>query len=194
MVLLLDNYDSFTYNLAQYIGRIGFKYQVHRSDQINLTEIDMLSPTHIIISPGPGDPNDTGISKELIQFYMGRIPILGICLGHQTIGQVFGAKVVKAPCPMHGKLSSIYHDGRTVFESIPSPFKATRYHSLILEKESIPECIEISAETECGLVMGIRHKHYEIEGVQFHPESILTEFGLILIEKFLVGTTRKVET
>lgn len=185
MILMIDNYDSFTYNLVQYLGELGEDVRVYRNDKITVEEIKELAPDHIVISPGPCTPNEAGISLELIEKLSGKTPILGVCLGHQSIGQVFGGTVVRAENLMHGKTSTIHHDGKTVFAGIPSPFTATRYHSLIVEKESLPDCFEISAWTEDGEIMGLRHKEMNVEGVQFHPESILTEHGKKLLKNFL---------
>ncbi|MDF2714767.1 MAG: anthranilate synthase component [Paenibacillus sp.] len=188
MILVIDNYDSFTYNLVQYLGEIGQEVVVHRNDQIDLEGIESLKPDHILISPGPCTPNEAGISLALIDRFKGQIPILGVCLGHQSIGQVFGGEVIRAEKLMHGKTSDIYHDGKTIFEGIPSPYTATRYHSLIVRRETLPDCLEISAETKDGEIMGLRHKEYPIEGVQFHPESIITDHGLKLLRNFVAIT------
>lgn len=185
MILMIDNYDSFTFNLVQYLGEFGEEIKVYRNDKITVEEIKKLDPDHIVISPGPCTPNEAGISLELIQQLGGEKPILGVCLGHQSIGQVYGGKVIRAENLMHGKTSMIYHDGRTIFENIPSPFTATRYHSLIVEKESLPECFEISAWTDQGEIMGLRHKELPVEGVQFHPESILTQYGKKMLNNFI---------
>ncbi|MBJ6361248.1 aminodeoxychorismate/anthranilate synthase component II [Paenibacillus sp. GCM10012307] len=185
MILVIDNYDSFTYNLVQYLGEIGEEIIVKRNDEIDLDGIAQLAPDHILISPGPCTPNEAGVSLALIDRFKGEIPILGVCLGHQAIGQAFGGDVIRAEKLMHGKTSPILHDGRTIFEGIPSPYTATRYHSLIVKRETLPDCLEISAETAEGEIMGLRHKEYLIEGVQFHPESIITEHGLTLLRNFL---------
>ncbi|MDI6731290.1 MAG: aminodeoxychorismate/anthranilate synthase component II [Candidatus Margulisbacteria bacterium] len=185
MLLLIDNYDSFTYNLAQYLGELGENPMVIRNDKISIPEIEKLAPTRIMISPGPGKPADAGISCNVIRHFAGKVPILGVCLGHQAIGEVFGGKVVRARNLMHGKTSQIHHDGKTIFKGLPNPFTATRYHSLIVEKESIPNCLEISAYADKDEIMGLRHKEYKIEGVQFHPESILTAGGKKLLANFL---------
>ncbi len=185
MILVIDNYDSFTYNLVQYLGELGAEVVVRRNDEIDLDGIAKLKPDHILISPGPCTPNEAGISLALIERFKGEIPILGVCLGHQSIGQAFGGDVVRADQLMHGKTSEILHDGRTVFEGIPSPFTATRYHSLIVKRDTLPECLEISAETSDGTIMGLRHKEYVVEGVQFHPESIMTDSGLKILRNFL---------
>lgn len=185
MVLMIDNYDSFTYNLVQYLGELGLEVTVYRNDKITCEEIAELKPSHIIISPGPCSPNEAGVSLAIIERFAGQIPILGVCLGHQAIGQAFGGRVVRAPRLMHGKTSPIHHDGRLVYREIPSPFTATRYHSLIVERDSLPDCLEITAWTEEGEIMGIRHRRLPVEGVQFHPESILTEHGHKLLKNFL---------
>ncbi|MEF2247594.1 MULTISPECIES: aminodeoxychorismate/anthranilate synthase component II [unclassified Paenibacillus] len=185
MILVIDNYDSFTYNLVQYLGELGEDIIVKRNDEIDLAGIEQLAPDHILISPGPCSPNEAGISLALIERFKGIIPIFGVCLGHQSIGQAFGAEVVRAERLMHGKTSPILHDGKSIFDSIPSPFTATRYHSLIVRRETLPDCLEISAETTEGEIMGLRHKEYRIEGVQFHPESIISENGLTLLRNFI---------
>ncbi len=182
---MIDNYDSFTYNLVQYLGEMGLDVQVYRNDAITLEQIAELKPEQIVISPGPGTPDDAGITLNLIKAFAGKIPILGVCLGHQSIGQVFGGKVVRAPYLMHGKISEICHDSRTIFRSLPYRFKATRYHSLLVDKDSVPDCLEVSATTPDGLVMGLRHKEFAVEGVQFHPESIMTNHGKRLLENFV---------
>ncbi|WP_248929071.1 aminodeoxychorismate/anthranilate synthase component II [Paenibacillus hamazuiensis] len=188
MILVIDNYDSFTYNLVQYLGELGETVAVHRNDQIDLAGIEALKPDHILISPGPCTPNEAGISLALIDHFKGKIPILGVCLGHQAIGQAFGGDVIRAPRLMHGKTSEIYHDGKTIFKDIPSPYTATRYHSLIVKSETLPDCLEVSARTAEGEIMGLRHKEYAIEGVQFHPESIITDYGHKLLRNFLSET------
>ena len=185
VILLLDNYDSFTYNLAQYLGQMGQKLEVRRNDAITLDEVEKLGPERIIISPGPCTPREAGISVALIQRFAGKIPILGVCLGHQAIGDAFGGKVIRAKQIMHGKTSEIHHDGRTIFRKLPQDFEATRYHSLIVERRSLPRCLEISAETADGTIMGLRHRQFPVEGVQFHPESVLTGEGFRLLENFL---------
>ena len=185
MLLLLDNYDSFTYNLAQYLGQMGQTLEVRRNDKITLDEIEMSQPERIVISPGPCTPKEAGISVSLIERFAGRIPILGVCLGHQAIGAAFGGRVIRAPKLMHGKTSEIEHDGKTVFRGLPQNFTATRYHSLIVERKSLPRCLEISAETADGTIMGLRHRKLRVEGVQFHPESVLTTSGYRLLENFL---------
>jgi anthranilate synthase/aminodeoxychorismate synthase-like glutamine amidotransferase len=185
MILLLDNYDSFTYNLAQYLGELGCEVEVHRNDKISVEEIAKRKPERIVISPGPGTPQDAGISVELIERLAGRFPILGVCLGHQALGAAFGAKIVRAPKLFHGKTSAIHHDGKGVFQDLPEPFTATRYHSLIVEKKSLPSVLTITAETQDGIIMGVRHRKHKLEGVQFHPESVLTESGKQLLKNFL---------
>jgi anthranilate synthase component 2 len=185
MLLLIDNYDSFTYNLAQYLGELGADVHVHRNDAINLAQIDAWRPEKIVISPGPCTPNEAGISVSLVQRFAGEIPILGVCLGHQAIGQAFGGQIVRARRVMHGKLSSIAHRGEGVFEGLASPFVATRYHSLVIDRDSIPECLEVTAESEDGEIMGVRHRTFAVQGVQFHPEAILTEHGHALLSNFL---------
>ena len=185
MILVIDNYDSFTFNLVQHLGELGAELEVRRNDQITLDEIEALDPEKIVVSPGPCTPKEAGISVELIQRFAGKKPILGVCLGHQAIGEAFGGNVVRAPYLMHGKTSSIHHDGREIFHGLPQDFTATRYHSLIVRRESLPDELEISAETADGLIMGLRHKRFAVEGVQFHPESILTDVGRKLLENFL---------
>jgi para-aminobenzoate synthetase component II len=185
MILLLDNYDSFTYNLAQYLGQMGQQLAVRRNDEITLDEIEEMAPERIVISPGPCTPKEAGISVPLIQRFAGKIPILGVCLGHQAIGAAFGGRVIRAAKLMHGKTSEIEHDGRTIFRGLPQPFIATRYHSLIVERKSLPRELEISAETEDGTIMGFRHRKLRVEGVQFHPESVLTGAGFDLLKNFL---------
>ena len=185
MILLLDNYDSFTYNLAQYLGELGCTLEVHRNDRISVEEIIKRKPERIVISPGPCTPQEAGISVELIRKLAGKFPILGVCLGHQAIGAAFGAKIVRAPKLFHGKTSEIEHDGKGIFRSVPNPLTATRYHSLIVERKSLPRELQVSAETEDGIVMGMRHRKYKVEGVQFHPESILTESGKQILKNFL---------
>jgi para-aminobenzoate synthetase component II len=185
VILLLDNYDSFTYNLAQYLGEMGQQLEVRRNDKITLDEIAALEPERIVISPGPCTPREAGISIELIKRFAGEIPILGVCLGHQAIGEAFGGKVIRAKKIFHGKTSEVHHDGKTIFQGLAQPFTATRYHSLIVEKKSLPRELEISAETQDGVIMGLRHKQLRVEGVQFHPESVLTESGKQLLRNFL---------
>lgn len=185
-VLLIDNYDSFTYNLAQYLGELGADLAVHRNDAITVEAVQQMAPTHIVISPGPGDPHDGGVSNAVIRTYGPHIPTLGVCLGHQCIGHVYGGVVTRAPRLMHGKTSAIYHKGKGIFDGIPSPFQATRYHSLIVE-EPLPEVLKVTAFTREGEVMGVAHREYPVIGVQFHPESILTEHGKRLLANFLEG-------
>jgi len=185
MILVIDNYDSFTYNLVQYLGELGEEIVIKRNDEIDLAGIEALNPDHILISPGPCSPNEAGISLSLLEHFKGKIPIFGVCLGHQSIGQAFGGEVVRAERLMHGKTSEIFHKGQGVFEGMPSPFTATRYHSLIVRRETLPDCLEITAETAEGEIMGLRHKDYAIEGVQFHPESIITEHGYTMLRNFL---------
>jgi len=182
---MIDNYDSFTYNLVQYFGEIGEDIKVFRNDKITIKEIERLNPERIVISPGPCTPKEAGISVELIRYFTGKVPILGVCLGHQSIGAAFGGEIIRAPRLMHGKTSMIVHDGRTIFEGLPNPFEATRYHSLVIRKETFPDCLEITAWTDKGEIMGVRHKDAIIEGVQFHPESILTKVGKDLLRNFL---------
>ncbi len=182
---MIDNYDSFTYNLVQYFGELGEDVKVFRNDKITIQEIEGLNPEKIVISPGPCTPREAGISVELIRHFAGRIPILGVCLGHQSIGAAFGGEIIRAPRLMHGKTSMILHDGKTVFEGLPNPFEATRYHSLVIKKETIPGCLEITAWTDREEIMGVRHKEVVVEGVQFHPESILTKVGKDLLKNFL---------
>jgi anthranilate synthase component II len=185
MVVVIDNYDSFTYNLVQYLGELGEEVVVFRNDRITIGEIEKLLPSRIVVSPGPGSPKEAGISVDVIQHFAGRIPILGVCLGHQAIGYAFGNEVVHAKTLMHGKTSPVFHDGKSIFENVQSPFEATRYHSLALSQEGLGEDFEVSAWTEDGEVMGIRHKTYVLEGVQFHPESILTREGKGILKNFL---------
>ncbi|ACX52278.1 glutamine amidotransferase of anthranilate synthase [Ammonifex degensii KC4] len=184
-VLVIDNYDSFTYNLVQYFAELGAEVEVHRNDALTLEEIESRRPTHLVISPGPCTPNEAGVSLAAVRHFTGRLPILGVCLGHQAIGQAFGGRIVRASRLMHGKTSPILHDGRTIFQGLPSPFTATRYHSLIVAPDSVPPELEVSAWTEEGEIMGLRHRLYPVEGVQFHPESILTECGKELLANFL---------
>jgi len=185
MILMIDNYDSFTYNLVQYLGELGADIQVYRNDQISVAEIERLAPEKIVISPGPCTPKEAGISCDVIRQFAGRVPLLGVCLGHQCIGDVFGGDIVRAPALFHGKTSLIYHDGKTIFRGLPRPFEATRYHSLVIQRETLPECLEVSAETDDGVIMGVRHRELLVEGVQFHPESILTVEGKKLLANFL---------
>jgi anthranilate synthase/aminodeoxychorismate synthase-like glutamine amidotransferase len=185
MILVIDNYDSFTYNLVQYLGELGEEVVVRRNDETTIDDIETNLPSRILISPGPGRPDDAGISLALIEHFGGRIPILGVCLGHQAIGQAFGGRVVRAGLVMHGKASEVVHDGRSIFRNLDPVFKAGRYHSLIVERETLPACLEISAETRDGVIMGLRHREKRIEGVQFHPESVLTPAGKTLLANFL---------
>ncbi len=184
---MIDNYDSFTYNLVDYLRGLGAEVVVRRNDSLGLAEIEELAPSRIVLSPGPGSPATAGVCLDLVRSLAGRVPILGVCLGHQAIGEAFGGRVVRAPAPAHGKTSLISHDGRTVFRGLPNPFTATRYHSLVVAEESLPACLEISARAPDGLIMGLRHREFAVEGVQFHPESILTEDGKRLLENFLAG-------
>jgi len=185
MILLIDNYDSFTYNLVQYLGEQGAGCQVYRNDEMDVANMEEKAPRYLVISPGPCTPKEAGVSEEAIRRMAGRIPILGVCLGHQCIGSAFGGKIIRAGRLMHGKSSAIYHDGRTIYRGLPNPFQAIRYHSLLVERESLPDCLEISAETKEGEIMGVRHKNFAVEGVQFHPESIMTQGGKILLKNFL---------
>ena len=185
MVIMIDNYDSFTYNLVQYLGELGAELQVFRNDKVAISQIEALQPERIVISPGPCTPLEAGISNEVIRHFTGKCPILGVCLGHQCIGHVFGGDIVRAPRLMHGKTSMIWHNGREIFEGLENPFEATRYHSLILKKETMPDCLELTAWTDQDEIMGVRHKTYPIWGVQFHPESILTMEGKKLLDNFL---------
>ncbi len=186
MLLVIDNYDSFTYNLVQYLGELGQKVQVRRSKETTAAEIESkLKPERIVISPGPGEPSDAGISLNVVERFAGRIPILGVCLGHQVIGQAFGGTIIRAPELMHGKASEISHDGKTIFSDLANPFLAGRYHSLIVDRESLPDSLEVSAFTSDNVIMGVRHRHMKVEGVQFHPESVLTDCGKQLLANFL---------
>jgi len=187
MLLMIDNYDSFTYNLVQYLGELGQDVRVFRNDQITVAEIERLKPDHLVISPGPCTPTEAGISVETIQKLAGKIPILGVCLGHQSIGQAYGGRIIRAKQLMHGKTSMIHHAGQGVFAGLPNPFEATRYHSLVIERKTLPEVLEVTAWTEDGEIMGVRHKTLAVEGVQFHPESIMTECGHELLRNFLKG-------
>jgi anthranilate synthase component 2 len=187
MLLMIDNYDSFTYNLVQYFAELGAEVAVYRNDAITLEQIAELQPQHIVVSPGPCTPNEAGISVPLIQNFAGRIPILGVCLGHQSIGQAFGGRIIHAKQLMHGKTSAIHHHGASVFRGLPDPFTATRYHSLVIERASLPDCLEITAWTDDGEIMGVRHKTLAVAGMQFHPESILTEHGHDMLKNFLEG-------
>jgi len=185
MVIVIDNYDSFTYNLAQFLGELGWEPIVYRNDRVTLDEVESLKPSHIIISPGPCTPLEAGISNDAIWRFAGRIPILGVCLGHQCIGYVYGGQVIRATIPTHGKSSMIYHDGKTIYKNLPNPFEAGRYHSLVVKKDTLPSSLVLTAETKDGVVMGIRHKDYVVEGVQFHPESIMTDAGHDVLRNFL---------
>ena len=185
MLVIIDNYDSFTYNLVQYLGELGAEMLVLRNDEAGVEEIEQARPDRLLISPGPGRPEGAGVTLAAIDHFAGRVPILGVCLGHQAIGQLYGGKVVRGPEPVHGKSAGVKHDGRTIFEGVPQDFAAGRYHSLVVERESMPDVLEISAETDEGVVMGLRHREMDIEGVQFHPESILTEHGKTLLSNFL---------
>ena len=185
MILLLDNYDSFTYNLAQYLGELGCQVEVHRNDRISVEQIAQRKPDRIVISPGPCTPQEAGICVELVQKLAGKIPVLGVCLGHQAIGAAFGGKIIRAPKLFHGKTSQIRHDGSGVFRGLPNPFTATRYHSLIVERKSLPRALQVTAETDDDIVMGMQHREYPLMGVQFHPESVLTESGKQLLKNFL---------
>ncbi|MGE5239583.1 MAG: anthranilate synthase component II [Chloroflexota bacterium] len=185
MLLMIDNYDSFTYNLVQYLGELGEHVTVFRNDKISISDIGHMKPERIVISPGPCTPREAGISIDVIRHFAGRIPILGVCLGHQSIGAAYGGEIVRAPHLMHGKTSLIHHDGKTVFRGLPNPFQATRYHSLVIKRDSLPSCLDITAWTEDGTIMGVRHKEFLLEGVQFHPESILTKAGKDLLRNFL---------
>ena len=185
MLLVIDNYDSFTYNLVQYFGQLGVSMKVYRNDELTPAEAERLNPSRVLISPGPCTPSDAGVSLDIIKTFAGKKPILGVCLGHQSIGQLFGGKVIRAPRQMHGKLSPITHNGKGVLRDLPSPFTATRYHSLLVERSSLPECLEITAESPEGEIMGLQHKLYSVHGVQFHPESIATEGGMRILQNFL---------
>src|SRR5688572_5898898 len=189
MLLMIDNYDSFTFNLVQYFGELGAEVQVFRNDQVSVERIEALAPAGIVLSPGPCTPDEAGVTLDTIQRLAGRVPILGVCLGHQAIGQAFGGKVVRAKQVMHGKVSRIQHDGRGVFTDIQDNFIATRYHSLVVERESLPACLEVSAQSEDGEIMGLRHRQLLVEGVQFHPEALLTEHGHKLLQNFIKGAT-----
>ena len=185
MLLMIDNYDSFTYNLVQYFGELGQDLKVYRNNKITIAEIEQMKPDRIVVSPGPCTPKEAGISIDVIKHFAGKLPILGVCLGHQSMGEAFGGDVIRAPYLMHGKTSQIHHDNKTIFAGLPNPFIATRYHSLIIKRETLPPVLEISAWTEDGIIMGVRHKEFKIEGVQFHPESILTTVGKDLLKNFL---------
>jgi anthranilate synthase/aminodeoxychorismate synthase-like glutamine amidotransferase len=185
MLLMIDNYDSFTYNLVQYFGELGQDLKVYRNNKITIAEIEAMRPERIVISPGPCTPKEAGISIDVIKHFAGKVPVLGVCLGHQAMGEAFGGDVIRAPYLMHGKTSMIHHDGKTIFAGLANPFEATRYHSLIIKRETLPPVLEISAWTEDGVIMGVRHKQFKVEGVQFHPESILTGAGKDLLRNFL---------
>jgi len=185
MILVIDNYDSFTFNLVQYLGEMGQDLKVYRNDEISIAEIRALDPDRIVISPGPGRPEASGIIIPVIRAFAGRIPILGVCLGHQAVGAAFGGRIVTAPTIMHGKTSDVYHDGRTIFRNLPTPFRATRYHSLVVDPASFPVSLEVTAQTDDGVIMGLRHREFPVEGVQFHPESILTGIGKELLSNFV---------
>ena len=189
MLLLLDNYDSFTYNLYQYLAELGAEVVVRRNDQVSLNEIEQMQPDHIVVSPGPCTPNEAGLSCAVIETFGPSIPTLGVCLGHQSIGQVYGGRVIRAPEPMHGKTSLMYHNGQGVFRGLPQPFEANRYHSLIVEHATLPAELEVTAQTEDGIIMGLKHRSYPVEGVQFHPESILTTTGKDLLRNFLLAVS-----
>ncbi len=188
MLLMIDNYDSFTYNLVQYLRELGEEVVVYRNDKISIAEVAALQPERLVVSPGPCTPNEAGISVEAIQFFAGKLPILGVCLGHQSIGQAFGGKIVRADRLMHGKTSPVFHDGRELFAGLPNPFDATRYHSLVIERDSFPDCLEITAWTAEEEIMGLRHRELPIWGMQFHPESILTVTGMDMLKNFLEMT------
>ncbi len=192
MILMIDNYDSFTYNLVQYMGELGAELEVYRNDRISIDEIEQRAPSKIVISPGPCTPSKAGISKEVVRHFAGKIPLLGVCLGHQSVAEAFGGDIIKARKLMHGKTSMIQHDGKTVFQGLPNPFEATRYHSLVVNRKTLPDCFEITAESDDGEIMGIRHKELVIEGVQFHPESILTVYGKDLLKNFIDLPAEKV--
>jgi len=185
MLLMIDNYDSFTYNLVQYLGELGEDVRVYRNDKITVEEIEALHPQRLVISPGPCTPKEAGISVDAIRHFAGRVPVLGVCLGHQSLAVAFGGEVVRADRLMHGKTSMIHHDGKTIFRALPNPFEATRYHSLLVKRATVPDCLEVSAETAEGEIMGLRHRSLGVEGVQFHPESILTAAGMDLLRNFL---------
>ncbi|WP_139492542.1 aminodeoxychorismate/anthranilate synthase component II [Brevibacillus dissolubilis] len=191
MILMIDNYDSFTYNLVQFVGELGQELEVYRNDAITLEEIERLAPDYLMISPGPCTPNEAGMSMEIIRHFAGKIPILGVCLGHQSIGQVFGAEVVRADRLMHGKTSEVFHDNQTIFRDVPTPFTAARYHSLVIKPESLPEELEVTARTEDGEIMAVRHRQYAVEGVQFHPESVITEHGKQILQNFITTYAKK---
>jgi len=185
MILIIDNYDSFVYNLAQYVGELGWEPVVYRNNRITIAEIKKINPSHIIISPGPCTPLEAGISNDVIRYLGGKIPILGVCLGHQCLGHVYGGQIVRAAVPTHGKSSLVYHDGKTVYQGIPNPFEGGRYHSLVISRQAFPPALEMTARTSDGVIMGVRHREYVVEGVQFHPESIMTEVGHDILHNFL---------
>ncbi|HWA26374.1 MAG TPA: aminodeoxychorismate/anthranilate synthase component II [Lacunisphaera sp.] len=185
MLLVIDNYDSFTFNLVQYFGQLGVTMRVFRNDELTPAEAERLNPSRVLISPGPCTPSDAGVSLDIIKTFAGKKPVLGVCLGHQSIGQLFGGKVIRAPRQMHGKLSPIRHTGKGIFRDLPSPFTATRYHSLLVERSSLPDCLEITAETAEGEIMGLQHKQFSVHGVQFHPESVATDGGMKILQNFL---------
>jgi anthranilate synthase/aminodeoxychorismate synthase-like glutamine amidotransferase len=185
MVIVIDNYDSFVYNLAQYLGELGWRPVVHRNDEVTLAGIERARPSHIVISPGPCTPLEAGISNDIVRYFGGRVPILGVCLGHQCIGYAYGGEIVSAPVPTHGKSTLVYHDGRTVYQDLPNPFEAGRYHSLVVRSDTVPDVLETTATTSEGIVMGVRHRDYVVEGVQFHPESIMTDVGHAVLRNFL---------
>ncbi len=185
MILLIDNYDSFTYNLVQYLGELGASCLVYRNDQIDLLSLSQINCQYLVISPGPGQPKDAGISQAAIKIFAGKVPILGVCLGHQCLGEIYGGKIIRAQKLMHGKSSLIYHDGKTIYQGLPNPFSAIRYHSLVIDRETLPSSLEISAQTAEGEIMGVRHQEYFMEGVQFHPESIMTQEGKKILKNFL---------
>ena len=187
MILVIDNYDSFTYNIVQYLGELGQEVIIYRNDKITIEEIEQLKPDYLLVSPGPCDPPLAGISVQSIQHFAGKIPILGVCLGHQSMGYAFGGEIIRAQKLMHGKTSTIKHDGKGVFANLPQDFTAIRYHSLVINKDKLPDCLEITAESEDGEIMGVRHKTLKLEGVQFHPESVLTEHGYQMLQNFLEG-------
>ncbi|MBI3910508.1 MAG: aminodeoxychorismate/anthranilate synthase component II [Armatimonadetes bacterium] len=187
MIVVIDNYDSFTYNLVQYLGEMGQEMRIFRNDQITVAEVAVLRPDRLIISPGPCTPKEAGVSVPLIRTLAGKVPILGVCLGHQSIGAAFGARIVRAPRLMHGKTSLIHHDGQSVYRGLPNPFEATRYHSLVIDPETLPEELVVTAQTDMGEIMGVRHRRYALEGVQFHPESVLTQCGKDLLRNFVAG-------
>ncbi len=192
MILMIDNYDSFTYNLVQYMGELGAELEVYRNDEISIDEIEQRAPEKIVISPGPCTPSKAGISKEVVKYFSGKIPLLGVCLGHQSVVEAFGGEIIKARKLMHGKTSMISHNDKTIFKGLPNPFEATRYHSLVVNRANLPDCFDISAESDDGEIMGVRHKELAVEGVQFHPESILTVHGKDLLKNFIDLPAEKV--